>query len=322
MGKSRDRNSNCQEVHPDARTYHNRTLPNVNDLFLIYGNDNTEQRQNYSGHSMDAEDYELGVNVGEEDYQSPVNNDPLRINWTREMDRYIIDLIKKFGFLCDKDVLEDRYWSLRKEYTDITDILNHNGFAWDGIRQTMTADDDVWEAYIKDHPDAVTYRDKILGDYCDLCVIYGKESQHSRSSYSDIKMEINTNTLGMGIDDIIGDTQSPVTEFEISHLRRKRKSAPSSTSACIQKVRRTIKKETQEAVEGKPCVVKTYLGTEEDKDYSSIECIVAALQTVPDMDDEIFLEACELLEDERKAKMFVAMDVTARRKWLLKKLRR
>ena len=56
---------------------------------------------------------------------------------------------KKFGFLCDKDVLEDRYWSLRKEYMDITDILNHNGFAWDGIRQTMTADDDVWEAYIK-----------------------------------------------------------------------------------------------------------------------------------------------------------------------------
>ena len=95
-----------------------------------------------------------------------------------------------------------------------------------------------------------------------------------------------------------------------------------STSVCIQKVRRTIKKETQEAVEGEPCVVKTYLGTEEDKDHSSIECIVVALQTVPDMDDEIFLEACELLEDERKAKMYVAMDVIARRKWLLKKLRR
>ncbi|KAL4637123.1 hypothetical protein ACB092_03G058000 [Castanea dentata] len=339
------------KVHPDARTYRNRTLPNVNDLFLIYGNDNTEQRQNYSDHFLDVEDYELGVNIDEEDYQSPANNDPLRINWTREMDRYFIVLMleqlhrgnkigrtynaqawtwmnasfsKKFGFLCDKDVLEDRYWSLRKEYMNITDILNHNGFAWDGIRQTMTADDDVWEAYIKDHPDTVTYRDKILDDYCDLCLIYGNESQHGRSSYFDVKMEINTNTntLGMGIDNINGETLSPATEFEISHQKRKRKSAPLSTSACIQKVRRTIKKETQEAVEGKPCVVKTYLGTEEDKDYSSIECIVAALQTVPDMDDEIFLEACELLEDERKAKMFVAMDVTARRKWLLKKLRR
>ena len=106
----------------------------------------------------------------------------------------------------------------------------------------------------------------------------------------------------MGIDDIIGDMQSLAMEFEISQLRRKRKSAPSLTLACIQEVRGTIKKETQEVVEGKHCVVKTYLGTEEDRYYSSIECIVAALQTVPDMDDE------------RKAKMFVAMDVTAQRK--------
>ena len=170
---------------------------------------------------------------------------------------------------------------------------------------------------LQDHPDAIAYRDKILDDYCDLGLIYGNESRNGRSSYSDIKMEINTNTLGMGIDDLIGDIQSPAMEFEISCQRRKRKSATSSTSACVQKVQRTIKEEIQE-----PCVIKTYLGSEEDKDYSSIECIVAALQTVPDMDNELFLEASELLEDERKAKMFVAMDITARRKWLLKKLRR
>ena len=115
------------------------------------------------------------------------------------------------------------------------------------------------------------HTDKILGDYCDLCLIYGNESQHGRSSYFNVKMEINTNTLGMGIDDIIGEMLSPATEFEISHQKRKQKSTPLSTSTCIQKVRRTIKKETQEAVEGKPCVVKTYLDTEEDKDYSSID---------------------------------------------------
>ena len=56
---------------------------------------------------------------------------------------------KKFGLLCDKDDLKDWYWSLRKEYTDGTDLLNHNGFTWDEIRQTVTTDNFVWEAYIK-----------------------------------------------------------------------------------------------------------------------------------------------------------------------------
>ena len=40
---------------------------------------------------------------------------------------------KKSELLCDKDVLKDQYWSLMKEYTDITDILNYNGFAWNEI---------------------------------------------------------------------------------------------------------------------------------------------------------------------------------------------
>jgi hypothetical protein len=56
---------------------------------------------------------------------------------------------KKFGLLCDKDVLQDRYLSLMKVYTDVMDLLNLNGFAWDESYQMVTADDEVWEAYIK-----------------------------------------------------------------------------------------------------------------------------------------------------------------------------
>lgn len=56
---------------------------------------------------------------------------------------------KKFELLCCKDVLEDRYLSLMKEYTDVLDLLNQSGFAWDEIYQTVKADDDVWRAYIK-----------------------------------------------------------------------------------------------------------------------------------------------------------------------------
>jgi hypothetical protein len=56
---------------------------------------------------------------------------------------------KKFGLFCDKDVLQDRYLSLMKVYTDVMDLLNRNGFAWDGSYQMVTANDEVWEAYIK-----------------------------------------------------------------------------------------------------------------------------------------------------------------------------
>ncbi|KAF3958632.1 hypothetical protein CMV_016480 [Castanea mollissima] len=33
--------------------------------------------------------------LGKEDYKSPANNDPLRINWTREMDHYIMVLMSE-----------------------------------------------------------------------------------------------------------------------------------------------------------------------------------------------------------------------------------
>lgn len=53
----------------------------------------------------------------------------------------------------------------------------------------------------------------------------------------------------------------------------------------------------------------------------AIEDAVEAIQALPDMDEELILDACDLLEDEIKAKTFLALDVKLRKKWLLRKLR-
>lgn len=108
--------------------------------------------------------------------QAPPNCDRSRTYWTPPMDRYFIDLMLeqmqrgnkidntfiaqswidmttlfngKFGSQHDKDVLKNRYKSLRKQYTDIKLLLEQSGFTWDETRQMVRADDNIWDAYMK-----------------------------------------------------------------------------------------------------------------------------------------------------------------------------
>lgn len=174
----------------------------------------------------------------------------------------------------------------------------------------------------QEDPDAVSYGDGILDSYDELCAAFGYEVPNGRSHVG-IKGEMENNIPKMGLDDMFCDVESPEREFEISDQRKKRKSATSSKSGSSKRVGRIIREEMKETFDEKPAgLANWFMGSEEENDHCSIERIVEALETVPDMNDELFLEACELLEDERKAKMFVAMDVTARKKWLLRKLRR
>ncbi|KAF3454440.1 hypothetical protein FNV43_RR04887 [Rhamnella rubrinervis] len=235
--------------YPDARSYRNSTLPNFNDLFLIYGNTNATNDDTHSSHSMDVEDDDLAVNIGEEDGQCPANAHPPR-----------------------------------------------------------------------EHPDEISWRDRIVDGYNELYMIFADEAAKGRSSFWGMEME--NGILNTGMNDNFYDMQTPVEEFDISNQQKKRKCG-TSKSARIRKVIRTVKEEIYETLDEKQGLANGWEGEEEgEEDYCSIERIVDALETVPDMTDELFLEACELLEDERKAKMFVAMDVTDRRKWLLRKLRR
>ncbi|KAH1195638.1 L10-interacting MYB domain-containing protein [Glycine max] len=52
----------------------------------------------------------------------------------------------------------------------------------------------------------------------------------------------------------------------------------------------------------------------------SIENVIEAVQALHAMDDDLVLDACDFLEDERNAKTFLALDAKLRKKWLIRKL--
>lgn len=99
-----------------------------------------------------------------------------RTYWQPPMDRYFIDLMldhvhkgnqidglfhrqawmemiasfnARFGFKYDIDILKNRYKTLRRQYNVIKNLLELDGFVWDDARQMVTADDNVWQDYIK-----------------------------------------------------------------------------------------------------------------------------------------------------------------------------
>ncbi|KAE8711519.1 Detected protein of unknown function [Hibiscus syriacus] len=345
--------------YPDVDSYRNKCKPNYNDLCLIYGT-STDRNGRRSGQDASCNGHGTILKNG---YYG-------RTNWIPSMDRYFIDLMlehvrqgsminkkfsklawvdmvakfrAEFGHQYDKDLLKSRFMNLRKRFNDMKNLLDHDGFSWDEMRQMIIADENIWAIYLKEHPDSRSYRNRTLPSYNDLFLIYGnaniigwhleaencagEEVDESSSNPTrvhgigsvDIRSEIDNDALDMGFNDIFDDLQSLAAEFEIPDQRKKRRTDTSSTPAS-RKASRTDQGRLH-PVDESPVNANTSF-SDEDRYDSSIESIVDALQAIPGMDDVLFLDASKLLDDEKKARMFVAMDVDQRRKWLLRKLRR
>lgn len=103
------------------------------------------------------------------------SNEHPRTDWTASMDQYFIELLldqlgrgnkinnsfnkktwtdmldmfnAKFGSQYCKRILKNRFKKLLKYYCEITNLLKQ-GFSWNDQQQMLSADDDVWDAYVK-----------------------------------------------------------------------------------------------------------------------------------------------------------------------------
>ena len=160
-----------------------------------------------------------------------------------------------------------------------------------------------------------------MGNYGDLCKIFGIGMLDESFSCQDLSMEIDPTIIEVKMDGASEDSQFFVSVPEIPDQGRKRQTAVPSAMEDSRKAQKTMEGMQEEALDEMTGMVTTLVNNKDDKNSISIESAIDALQAIPDIDDDLLLDACDLLEDDKKAKTFLALDVTLRKKWLLRKLR-
>ncbi|KAL8521813.1 hypothetical protein ACS0TY_012106 [Phlomoides rotata] len=327
------------KAHPDARSYRVKTVPCYHKLCVIYGQDKFDGS---SSHLLDSIDSAIGTS-GNQKEEVPHDDEIPIIDWTTPMEHYFVDLVleqvhhsnridhafvnqawahvtvafkEKFGQHYEQHILENHYLSLMKQYVEISNLLNQEGFSWDEASRMIVADYDLWELYAEEHPVAISYKDKVIEHYSKLCSIFGTELVDRKLS-CDVPMEFD-HPLDIKADEYSGELPVMFLESEMYEQARKR---PPPTPIALERYEKA-QKTGDETEQGDFTNITNLVNKEAGNSYFAIENAVGALQAIPDIDDELLLDCCDLLEDERKAKTFLALDATLRKKWLLRKLGR
>ncbi|GMI74017.1 hypothetical protein like AT4G02210 [Hibiscus trionum] len=247
----------------------------------------------------------------------------------------------KFSSNYDIDILKNRYKTLRRQYNVIKNILQLDGFAWDDERQMVTADDSVWQDYIKGHKDARQFATRPVPYYKDLCFIcnspYPDESDcfalqcsEPENVVREVKLQLETKcsqspVASVSSEDETGDLLEPAClDSNTAGSNRNYKCRLENKSSSVHsKKSRSEDDSMASALQEMASAVSSLTKNKDDGNSSSfsIENVITAVQTLPDIDEDLILDACDLLEDETKAKTFMALDVKLRKKWLLRKLR-
>lgn len=176
---------------------------------------------------------------------------------------------------------------------------------------------------LQEHPDAISYRNTCLFNYINLSKVCQNGISDEGFNCQEVKI-ISCQALQMETDPISPGRDRAAHNLEALggdiHMLEQHKKRPTELSEREQSKMQKIDNNVEKALSEMAGVV-TELVNKKGNQNKSIENAINVLQEVPEIDDELLLDACDLLEDEKKAKTFLALNASLRKKWLLRKLR-
>ncbi|KAD6120261.1 hypothetical protein E3N88_11532 [Mikania micrantha] len=338
--------------HPHARSYRTKSIPYYWDLCQIYKDTSSEANADNSDKNMmkslsesvdeddpfennnaDLEvlheimiDEEFTVSISKESDGGGISRSECedigrsrcRTYWQPPMDRYFIDLMvdqvqkghqidglfckqawmaminsfnARFGFKYDVDILKNRYKTFKKQHNVVNKLLETQGFLWDDFRQMVIADDLAWQDYIEANSDARQYMTRPVPYYKDLCIIFKETNVDEKDSSS--------------------DTRS-FAELEFKRQLENKENPENLKKTKIDE--EGLLSALQEMANAVSCLVeKRKLEVEGNQNSIDVENVIAGVQALPDVDDDFILDACDFLEDDTKAKTFLALDILHRK---------
>nr|XP_043627368.1 uncharacterized protein LOC122598980 isoform X2 [Erigeron canadensis] len=318
------------KAHRDARCYRAKAVPNYHKLCTVFCLSTSEGRYRHLAHKASV------PSIGEGNNSWLSSEAKENSNWTPQMDECFIQLLleqhrwnkfvhsfddpiwpvitSSFNARCklhyDDQALQDRYSFFMKQFSDVEYVLNQSGFSWNDTHQMVVANEEAWDAYSKEHA-FTTFKGVVLRHHKDLSLIFG--------GFCSEKLVTKT-VMPMGID-TVANSQIPLKETEGLNKRKRVKKSP-LTLRRRGRVRRNQSDYIKEVFTNMTSLVSKLLTAKIDNNVIAIGKAIDALKAIPDIDDDLLLDACDILEDEEKAKTFLALDASLRKKWLLRNLGR
>ncbi|XP_020233121.1 L10-interacting MYB domain-containing protein isoform X2 [Cajanus cajan] len=256
----------------------------------------------------------------------------------------------RFGCHCGRGVLRNRFNVLRRHYSSINVLLGKEGFSWDKTQHKVVAADHV-------HYNFRLYKTKSMPFYSGLCIICRNEVTVGCNSNPEKGSSGGNNSVQDTQPPPIADKGvSPISaennfcretqpllnaDKEVLHIGGEKNSARDSQSLAnaeneaLQHVGKNASghlkrhqpkmpptwNESKKAREHVALAVPSLTMKPKKEDNFSVDNVITVLQAIPGLDDDLILDACDFLEDERRGRMFLALAAHLRKKWLLRKLR-
>ncbi|KAH6764233.1 hypothetical protein C2S51_015482 [Perilla frutescens var. frutescens] len=254
----------------------------------------------------------------------------LKKNYKKELERILQDKLPGHG-LKEKPHIESRCKLLKKQYYAIYDVRSNgelSGFGWDDDKKCVTASTDVWDDYLKSHPDCSFMKNKSFPYYDQLSLIWSKDRATGINAETpidvveDLEREENVNQEDEELDEDGVHIIPPTTKSQREGKKPERKRSRSTDGLILSLERMTdaLTSHMDKSNEQMGKFVETVAGVDQEKKNNRHK-LNEELQKIEDLTSvEKQKAAMKLVRDPELLDYFFTLQDDAQKETLLLEL--